>query len=149
MKKTLLILSIFSLFSAANAQNKSYEPIHNLVPLSYNPLTTNYNPDYDNYSAFNSTKNKNNTLSVANSSKIQAEQNYQTARSNYMNIANNIKNASIPDMMSMSIIGNQYRQDMNKAQADLTPYESGSGGCGSRGGPGYRKANGQCASWSD
>ena len=24
-----------------------------------------------------------------------------------------------------------------------------SGGCGSRGGPGYRKANGQCASWRD
>lgn len=25
----------------------------------------------------------------------------------------------------------------------------GSGGCGSRGGPGYRKANGKCASWRD
>lgn len=25
----------------------------------------------------------------------------------------------------------------------------GSGGCGSRGGPGYRKANGKCASWKD
>jgi len=25
----------------------------------------------------------------------------------------------------------------------------GSGGCGSRGGPGWRKANGQCASWRD
>lgn len=24
-----------------------------------------------------------------------------------------------------------------------------SGGCGSRGGPGYRKANGRCASWKD
>jgi hypothetical protein len=26
-------------------------------------------------------------------------------------------------------------------------YGSGRGGCGSRGGPGYRKPNGKCASW--
>lgn len=25
----------------------------------------------------------------------------------------------------------------------------GKGGCGSHGGPGYRKANGKCASWKD
>jgi hypothetical protein len=25
----------------------------------------------------------------------------------------------------------------------------GSGGCGSKGGPGYRKPNGKCASWKD
>lgn len=25
----------------------------------------------------------------------------------------------------------------------------GGGGCGSRGGPGYRKPNGRCASWKD
>ena len=31
----------------------------------------------------------------------------------------------------------------------LPPIGASSGGCGSRGGPGYRKANGQCASWRD
>jgi hypothetical protein len=62
-----------------------------------------------------------------------------------MNIANNIKNASVSEMMQMSIIGNQYKQDMNKYQQDLNPNFSSSV-CGSRG---YRKANGQCASWSD
>jgi len=30
-----------------------------------------------------------------------------------------------------------------------TTTSSSSGGCGSRGGPGYRKANGDCASWAD
>lgn len=28
-------------------------------------------------------------------------------------------------------------------------YEIARGGCGSRGGPGYRKANGKCAGWND
>lgn len=28
-------------------------------------------------------------------------------------------------------------------------YEVARGGCGSKGGPGYRKANGKCASWRD
>lgn len=27
-------------------------------------------------------------------------------------------------------------------------YEIARGGCGSRGGPGYRKANGKCAGWN-
>lgn len=28
-------------------------------------------------------------------------------------------------------------------------YEIARGGCGSKGGPGYRKSNGKCASWRD
>ena len=28
-------------------------------------------------------------------------------------------------------------------------YEVTRGGCGSRGGPGYRRSNGKCASWDD
>lgn len=28
-------------------------------------------------------------------------------------------------------------------------YEVARGGCGSKGGPGYRKSNGKCASWRD
>lgn len=36
-------------------------------------------------------------------------------------------------------------------QSGVTHFRTGrrGGGCGSRGGPGWRKANGQCASWSD
>lgn len=44
-----------------------------------------------------------------------------------------------------------YRAEKGSSQiAAKSPeiYEEARGGCGSRGGPGYRKANGKCAGWS-
>lgn len=35
---------------------------------------------------------------------------------------------------------------MKQLNDELMSLNGGSGGCGSRGGPGYRKENGQCAS---
>jgi hypothetical protein len=36
-----------------------------------------------------------------------------------------------------------------RVDSDRAPFRRGGGGCGSRGGPGYRLANGKCASWRD
>ena len=46
---------------------------------------------------------------------------------------------------------NAYRpMHRSSGQASSRAYGRGySGGCGSRGGPGWRKANGKCASWRD
>ena len=80
-------------------------------------------------------------------------------------------NGSFTNMFQQAALGNQDRQMMRVAQQNCTNANQlasanlqqqnqlglqdlmsqrnpgGSGGCGSRGGPGYRKANGQCASW--
>lgn len=46
--------------------------------------------------------------------------------------------------------GRYYAKSGKTNYSGYSGYSGGrSGGCGSRGGPGYRKANGQCASWKD
>lgn len=170
MKKISICIALFSLISFANAGD-NYEPIHNLTPLGYNPLTTNYNPDYDNYSGLNSKSQNNNQQGSSNNQLAQLEKELQGYRYAMYNgdVGNVLYNARMVRSTEekMKQLNNQYTNHVNamvhadslkdsvinSALASQDRFQmnliSGSGGCGSRGGPGYRKANGQCASWSD
>ncbi len=175
MKKLSLCIILFGILSTSQAEENYYVPIHNLVPISYNPLTTNYNPDYDNYTGLSSKQSQGNdqTVQLANSVRNSACEEVKRLDKQWRDRTSNMLNAGIGEMLTMAMLGNQDRQMMRVAQQNCTNanilasanlYQqnelkqqdlmsqrnpSGSGGCGSRGGPGYRKANGQCASWSD
>lgn len=143
MNKISLCFILFGLLSSSQAEEIYYVPIHNLVPLSYNPLTTNYNPDYDKYASVSSSmkSNSNGGPSV----KLQSDDaKFAQLNKQYAEHVNAMVNAdSLRDSVKNSALSSQDRFQMNIISG------SSSGGCGSRGGPGYRKANGQCASWSD
>lgn len=142
MKKIAASILLLGLFSTSQAEDTYYVPIHNLAPIGYNPATTNYNPQYDNYTWLIPVQNIQQGNSVAMSKYDDA---YQKAETNYFKNVDALKNATnLGDFFSAAIRGNQDRQDMKR----ITELQTG-GGCGSRGGPGWRKANGQCASWSD
>ena len=212
MKKLSLCIILFGLLSTSQAEENYYVPIQNLVPLSYNPLTTNYNPDYDNYTGLSSKQSQGNdqTVQLANSARNSACEEVKRLDKQWRDRSEQMSKADIADMLKLAMQGSQDRLMMKYAQQNCTnanilasanlyqqnelkqqdlmsqrnpskQYEelvnamvdatslkdsvrnsalasqdrfqinqiSGSGGCGSRGGPGYRKANGQCASWSD
>jgi len=61
-----------------------------------------------------------------------------------------VRRAATPERVSNTAPRPQQTEATQRAPREA--YRSGgrgSGGCGSRGGPGWRKANGQCASWRD
>lgn len=60
-----------------------------------------------------------------------------------------VRRAATPERVSNPAPRPQQTEATQRAPREA--YRSGgrSGGCGSRGGPGWRKANGQCASWRD
>ncbi len=172
MKKLSLCIILFGLLSTSQAGENYYVPIHNLAPLGYNPLTTNYNPDYDNYTGLISKQSQaNNQQGSVNTQLAQLEKELQGYRyAMYNDDAGNVLyNARMVKSTEEKIkqLNNQYTNHVNdmvdatslkdsvrnSALASQDRFQinqiSGSGGCGSRGGPGYRKANGQCASWSD
>lgn len=141
MKKLAASILLLGLFSTSQAEDTYYVPIQNLVPISYNPLTTNYNPDYDNYTWQAPVQR---VQQVSSSPVSQDKAKLNQLDSQYRDRISNMGNGGFFDLLQQSALGNQDKQMMNAITGD-----SGSGGCGSRGGPGWRKANGQCASWSD
>lgn len=63
MKINLKNLSTFTILlfllpTSYAAEDGYYVPIHNLTPITYNPLTTNYNPEYDNYPGLMATQSQ-------------------------------------------------------------------------------------------
>lgn len=172
IKKLSIPTVLFLLLSTSYAaEDGYYVPIHNLTPITYNPLTTNYNPDYDNYNWLMPVQVSQQTNSVSVS--ISACDEVKRLDQQWRDRASTMWNGSFTNMFQQAALGNQDRQMMRVAQQNCTNANQlasanlqqqnqlglqdlmsqrnpgGSGGCGSRGGPGYRKANGQCASWSE
>ncbi len=59
IKKLSIPTVLFLLLSTSYAaEDGHYVPIHNLAPMTYNPLTTNYNPEYDNYPGLMATQSQ-------------------------------------------------------------------------------------------
>lgn len=115
MKKLAASILLLGLFSTSQAEDTYYVPIQNLVPIGYNPLTTNYNPDYDNYTWLAPAQTVQQISSTsATTSKLDSE--YKKAESDYTGKdLNALKNATnLGDFFAAAIKGNQDRQTMNR-----------------------------------
>lgn len=130
---TLAILSC--LHVASHAEDSQYVPIHNLTPISYNPLTTNYNPEYDYYPGLMAKQSQGgdqggtgSAASVPNArpsqiAELQAklEQLKQQRNEN----TKNLMNSSIGEMMTRSVQGNQLNTEIQNLEDRLTTLMTG------------------------
>ncbi|WP_175789443.1 hypothetical protein [Burkholderia cenocepacia] len=133
--KILTLATFFCLLSASQAGEGFYVPIHNLAPISYNPLTTNYNPDYDNYPGLMAKQSQvgdqagsTSTSSVTNAkssqiAELQAklEQLKQQRNEN----TKKLMNSSIGEMMTRSVQGNQINTEIQNLEDRLTTLMTG------------------------
>ena len=162
LKNLSITTVLFLLLSTANAAEEGYYiPIHNLTPIAYNPLTTNYNPDYDNYPGLAMIGSQVNKQADSGSSTATPTDYTSTRRTQiraelaqldqeWRDNTSSMMKSSFGNALAKSMQSNQLRFRMKMLNDELLSLNGGStssGGCGSRGGPGYRKANGQCASW--
>lgn len=140
MKINLKNLSIstvlFLLLSTSYAaEDGYYVPIHNLIPITYNPLTTNYNHDYDNYPGLmtnqNQGSNQGDSGSLAASTNAKSSQisDIQAKLAQLKQQRNentkNLMNSDIGDFLTRSTQGNQLNTEIQNLEDRLTTLMTG------------------------
>ncbi|QIL69979.1 hypothetical protein G7048_06165 [Diaphorobacter sp. HDW4B] len=126
---------LFCLLSASQADEGFYVPIHNLAPISYNPLTTNYNPDYDYYPGLMAKQSQesnqggsSSTASVANakSSQIAEIQSQIAELKKQRNLPeNDWSKVPMKDMFTAASRSRQINTDIQNLEDRLTTLTTG------------------------
>lgn len=133
--KEIFTASLLFLLSVVQAEETHYVPVPNLVPLSYNPLTTNYNADYDYYPGLTAKQSQggdqgasSSVASPVNAKSTQiADLQSKIAQLKQQRNENtkNLMTGSLSDMMTRSVQGNQLNTEIQNLEDRLTTLMTG------------------------
>ena len=129
---TILFLLLSTSYAAEDGH---YVPIHNLVPITYNPLTTNYNPEYDNYPGLMANQSQGSDQTGSSSAATQGNAKSSQVVELQTRIAQlkqqrndntkNLMNGSISEMLTRSAQGNQLNTEIQNLEDRLTTLMTG------------------------
>lgn len=133
--KMLTLAVLCCLQISSHAEDSQYVPIHNLIPISYNPLTTNYNPDYDHYPGLMAKQGQGGSqgdssysgapINAKASQIAELQAKLQQLKQQRNENTKSLMSGSLGDMMTRSVQGNQLNTEIQNLEDRLTTLMTG------------------------
>ncbi len=133
---TILTLAVLCFLQvSSHAEDSQYVPAHNLIPISYNPLTINYNPDYDHYPGLMAKQSQGESqigfsysgaqINAKESQIAELQAKLQQLKQQRNENTKSLMSGSLGDMMTRSVQGNQLNSEIQNLEDRLTTLMTG------------------------
>ena len=133
MKKLAASILLLGLLSTSQAEDTYYLPIQNLIPIDYNPATTNYNPQYDYYPGLMATQSQGSNQADSGSSPTNArssqvaglESRIAQLKQDRDAKTKQVFNSSLGESLTLSVQVRQLNTEIQNLEDRLTTLTTG------------------------